>query len=629
MRLSRKSQRRSLFALLLALAVAPAWAHAGATAKTAVPSKAAQDKALKLVLEVFQDDLQSARAPAARVQLATELLRQGRDTKDDLTLRYVLLREAGNLAAEGGDALLAFSAIEEIGKTFTTDVLASKAVALATAAESATTPEAGKAVHDLTLPLIAAALDADSYDAARVLGKVAEAAARKAKSPRLVLDAQKRAEEIRAAEKGFAKQQGYLDRLKANPDDAAANLELGKYYGLTKRHWDRAMPYLARGADATYKALAERDLAAPRDAVAQAGLADAWWEQAAKEKPASVAVQTRAAFWYDKAIGQLAGLSRTKAQKRLDLVAERLGGAAVLPVGNVPVGEVKKFVGHTDEVKGVAFAADGRYVASGSLDMTVRVWDLATGKEEKLLRGHTKQVWAVAFHPNNRQLFSVSWDTTARLWDFKTGNEIRIFTHALDVNGLAVSRDGSKLLVACDDKNAYLWNVGTGAEIRRYPGHLNFVYAVAFSPDGRHVATGGVDRIVRIFDVGSGQLVRAFDAQSNSVTNVAFTNDSKFVFASGDNAIHLWDVATGKETRRFEGHAGLVPAMALSPDGKRLVTGGDDRVIRMWDVATGKELHQLKGHTDTVTSLAYAHDGRHIVSGSIDRTVRVWGLPAR
>src|SRR6516165_6481138 len=117
---------RWLLSLLL-IPLAASLLGAGGTGKAPVPAKAAQDKALKLVLEVFQDDLTAAKEPAAKVKLAAELLQQGRDTKDDPTLRYVLLQQARDLATAGSDANLAFTAIDEMGRSFVVDALSAKA----------------------------------------------------------------------------------------------------------------------------------------------------------------------------------------------------------------------------------------------------------------------------------------------------------------------------------------------------------------------------------------------------------------------------------------------------------------------------------------------------------------------
>ncbi len=131
--------------------------------KRPVPPNAALDKAHKLVREVFSDDLENATGRDAHVKLAAELLQQARDARDDLALRYVLLSEARSIAALGGDAALAFSAIDETARTFAIDALASKAAALQSAVNATDSKEGGKAVLDLTLPLLAEALDTDSY----------------------------------------------------------------------------------------------------------------------------------------------------------------------------------------------------------------------------------------------------------------------------------------------------------------------------------------------------------------------------------------------------------------------------------------------------------------------------------
>jgi WD40 repeat protein len=624
---------RVIFALGISCAFALTWcappSAQEAGKKQAVPSEKAQAKARDLILDIFMEDLQNAKDPEKKAKLAAYLIQQGKESRDDPTNRYVLYIEATALASAAGDAPLALLALDELARDFEVDLWELKTVALAAAADNSPTKEISKTQVDLLLPMIADAVEADHYEAALSLGKIADVAARKSKVLALVTAVQKRQQEVQTVQKGFARLQTYVDRLKEDPKDAAANLELGKYYALLKGRWERALPLLAMGSDKTLKALARQDLAKPQDAKDQLALADGWWDLAAQEKdPAQLALQRRALHWYEQAIGGLAGLNRTKASRRIEVVSARLAGAAVTqpPIG--PVGELKKLEGHADEVKSVAFSLDGRYAVSGSVDQTARIWDLTTYKEDKVLRGHSKQIWAVAFHPTGRSVFTASWDATARQWDTKSGNEVRRFSHRLDLNGLTLSRDGNTLLTACDDHSIYIWNVTSGEEVRRIPGHTGFVYAVALAPDGRHFASGSVDRTVRVVDLTTGQLVKSFEGATSAVTNVAFSPDSRFVFASGDSYVRQWEIATG-EVRRFEGHTGLVPGMALSSDGRRLLTGGEDKTMRLWDVNTGKELKKFTGHSDTVGCVAFSSDGRRAISGSLDRTVRIWGLPGR
>lgn len=595
--------------------------------KLPVPDRPLLQKAEALVNDIFKDDFASAKDPESLSKLAALLLEQARDPKDEPANRYVLFHKGLSLAAGAGDATLALSAIDDLARDFQVAALNLKAESLAQALAATKAPEAAKNLVAITLPLIGEAIEADNYAAAKALGKVAEEAARRSRTVSLVLAMQKKNEEILAVEKGYARFQAYVDRLKKDAMDAEANLELGKYYAFLKGRWEKALPLLAMGGDKALKAQARRDLSQPKDARDRLGVADGWWDLAEKtNEPMKAHLERRALHWYEQAVGELTGLSRTKAAKRIEKIAARLAGSPTDgPAG--PVGELRKLDGHGEEVKAVAFSLDGRFAVSGSIDNTVRVWDLVSGKELKRLTGHTKQVWAVAFLPTGRQVLSASWDATVRLWDIQSGAEVKRFTHRLDVNGLALNRSGTSMLTGSDDHNVYLWDVSTGEEIKRFPGHNNFVYGVAFAPDGRHIASGSVDKTARVYDLTTGTTVKVIQGHTNAVSNVVFSLDSRRLFTCGDNAAHMWEIATGRQTKRFEGHAGLVHALALSPDGRRLITAGDDKTIRVWDIGTAKELHKLQGHTESISCLAISSDGRRLLSGGMDRTVRLWGLP--
>jgi WD40 repeat protein len=291
------------------------------------------------------------------------------------------------------------------------------------------------------------------------------------------------------------------------------------------------------------------------------------------------------------------------------------------------VGEIRRFEGHTKGAWGVAFSPDGRHAISGAGDGTVRLWEVATGREVRRFSGHTWTVNDFAFSPDGCQVLTASRDRTLRLWDVQTGREIRSLKgHTDDVYRVAISPDGRRALSGCCDGTMRLWDLKSGEEPRRFAVGT---VGVAFSPDGRRALSGGRhDPLVRLWDVETGAEVRQLRGHTGIVTGVAFLPGGRQALScSYDQTLRLWDLDSGQEIRRFSGHTDKVQGIKITRDGRFAVSASDDKTVRVWDLQTGKELRCFPGHTEGVIGVAVSPDGRYALSGSPDGTMRLWRLP--
>ncbi|WP_406698839.1 sigma-70 family RNA polymerase sigma factor [Singulisphaera sp. Ch08] len=269
------------------------------------------------------------------------------------------------------------------------------------------------------------------------------------------------------------------------------------------------------------------------------------------------------------------------------------------------------------------------------------------------MEGHTGSVFTVAFSPDGTKILSGSgwpWgDRTLRLWDVASGAEIRRFLAATDdpgpsthgprevpgeVHSLAFTPDGRQALSGGTGGIVQLWDVETGNEIRRLSGHTGTIYELAISTDGRRALTGSRDKTARLWDLATGREILVLKGHTNWVRSVAFSPDGRRALTGSgpkDHTMRLWDLETGRELKSLE-QDGIVRGLAFTPDGAHAIAGINPErpntpgAIHLWDLDRGVEVRRFDGHGFAVTSIAMAPDGRQFLSSSYDGTVRLWDI---
>jgi WD40 repeat protein len=304
---------------------------------------------------------------------------------------------------------------------------------------------------------------------------------------------------------------------------------------------------------------------------------------------------------------------------------------ATVKVWDLTNGNVRRtLTGHSDGVTSVAFSPDSRYLASGSSDQTVKVWDVTRGQMLQTLAGHTHQVTSVAYSPDGRHIVSGSHDLTVRVWDWASGKLVHKLTgHIKGISGVAVSADGQRV-AGGGGKKVIVWDLASGHEICAFASQSGDIQSVAFSPDGRHLGSGHSDKMVHVWDLDGGDEPQVLRGHSRTVNSVTFSPDGqRIATASGDWTVKVWDVASGEALRTLAGHAWSFQSVAFSPDGRRLASASHDGMIKLWNEASGAEALTLKGYHVHIYSVAFSPDGRRLATGSEKRDepggeIRIW-----
>ncbi len=289
-------------------------------------------------------------------------------------------------------------------------------------------------------------------------------------------------------------------------------------------------------------------------------------------------------------------------------------------------GSLLKTIG---EIRGVAISPDGKQIVTGSADGMVRLWNATTGAVIRTFQGHHGQVVSVAFHPAGHEIASGGADATVILWDLQSGKQKLTFREQSGrVATLAYHPTGNSIASAGQDSLVRVWDPQSGKSLFSCDARTQRVHRVRFSPNGKFLAATGLSGTTHLWDSLSGKEIHSFPKVDRFTYGIAFSPDSlRLLDTSPAKGIRIFDVSSGELIEELHGgHTENTKAIAFFPDGKSLVTAGDDETLRWWDRAE-YSTKILAGHKLGITSLAASSDGRWFASGAGGRILPPTAFP--
>jgi WD40 repeat protein len=308
---------------------------------------------------------------------------------------------------------------------------------------------------------------------------------------------------------------------------------------------------------------------------------------------------------------------------------------------------------HIGSIRSVCILPAGKMIVSAGVDNTVRLWDVASGKEVRrlldsppaswfarqgdymalklALLARSRSIGSLSFESDGKTVTAAGLDGTLTRWNTTSGEEfLRVPSGRVErIEKITISPDRKIIASAGEDGLVRIRDAVTGKEIRAHPlGHANRIRGLAFSPDGRKLASSSDDGMVRISESDTFRLLHSNRASTESIQDIAFSPDGRTVCMGGvDSILRLWHLSTGhlqQTPGQGDPEEHIIRTVAFSPNGARVAYSGDDAIVHVWDVSGWREIRRYEGHQAGINQIVYSQDSRLIVSCSDDGTIIVW-----